>query len=99
MPKNDNTAEVRYIPPPATDFPENSPITNLVNTEMVIDSVEVKTNAKYGAIALFGIGGRFYRTTSKVLCDQAKGIKELLDSGKKVRTRLIKKKNYYTFSE
>lgn len=94
---NEATKENVYSPPKGEMLPENKPISELVNTNIVISAIKISPS-KFGEIALFTIGGNFYRTTSAVLVKQGKDIAKMIESTKKpVTTRIEKVKQYYTF--
>jgi hypothetical protein len=78
-------------------------ISELVNSTFIISSVdfqEITYRGNQTVIAIVTLSdGTKVHTFSNILIEQLKNIKQLTDSGKMVRVKLIKTKRYYQFTK
>jgi hypothetical protein len=78
-------------------------ISELVNQVFVIANVEFQEITYRGQNTVISIitlsDGSKYHSFSAILIEQLKQIKQICDSGKMVRVKLIKTKRYYQFTK
>jgi len=78
-------------------------ISELTNQVFIISSVQFQDLVYRGnntTIAIITLSdGSKYHTFSSILIEQLKQIKQITDSGKMVRVKLIKTKRYYQFTK
>ena len=76
-------------------------LSELINEEFLIHDVEFK-HLNLGEVALVTVEidneVRKLHTFSRVLIDQLKEIKKHTDKGFSIQVKLVKRKNYYTFT-
>jgi len=74
-------------------------LNDLINTVIAISKITFDT-AGFGEYALVTVGGKVYRTSSKVLLKQLKEINQLNPrEDSPVKTKLVKVKQYLTFAK
>jgi aspartate ammonia-lyase len=78
-------------------------LSELVNQTFVIANIEFQEITYRGQNTVISIitlsNGQKYHTFSTILIEQLKNIKQITDSGKMVRVKLIKTKRYYQFTK
>lgn len=101
MSKNKQTQIVDWLDIKPKSYGVAKPLKELVNQEFLIVGAEFY-KGMYGDFAIVTVRVKGedvkYRTSSQVLIEQLKKMKQYLDKGIAVKVRLRKRKRYYTFA-